>query len=103
MRLAIFLLSLTIILPSFSFSQDADTPPPSEFDAIQSRILGDPQIMQDIQDMASDPEIIALISDASFLTAAQNKDFAALETNPKTAALLNNPKVQRLIKKLQGP
>jgi len=74
----------------------------SDLQAVQNNIMADPGMMADLQAMANDPEVLALISDPAFMEAAQAKDMAAVAANPRTAQLMNNPKFKALIEKLRA-
>ncbi len=74
----------------------------AEFQAAQSKIMSNPALMAEIQAIASDPEVVAIISDPAFMQAAQAKDMAAIQANPRTAQLMNNPKIKALIEKMQA-
>lgn len=74
----------------------------AELQAAQARMMADPALMADIQSIASDPEVVALVSDPAFLQAAQSKNISAIQANPRTAQLMNNPKVKALIEKMRS-
>lgn len=69
---------------------------------LQNQIMANPAMMMDIQQIASDPEIIKLISNPAMMQAVMSKDMDAIRNNPATAELMNNPKLQALIEKLQA-
>ncbi|MEI6437698.1 MAG: hypothetical protein WCO69_02985 [Candidatus Omnitrophota bacterium] len=71
-------------------------------EAMQAKIMADPDIMAQVQEIASDPEIAGIMSDPLFMKAAQNKDSVALQANPRTLQLMQNPKVKALLEKLQA-
>lgn len=73
-----------------------------EFQSIQNKMMADPQVMGDIQQMVQDPEIMALLSDPTFITAIQSGNAASLQSDPRIRKLSENPKVQALIEKLQA-
>ena len=68
----------------------------------QNKILANPDAMKDIQTLASDPEVVALMNDPALLQAVQSKDLAAIQANPRTQQLMSNPKIKALIEKLQA-
>ncbi len=84
----------------------ASNPPPSapkdNVTAAQNKILANPDAMQDIQTLASDPEVMAIISDPAFMVAVQTRDPATIQANPRTKQLMENPKIKALIEKLQA-
>ncbi len=69
---------------------------------VQAQMLANPQVMTDIQALATDPDVVKLISDPAFMEAARNHDVASLQSNPRTMELMNNPKVKALIEKLKA-
>jgi 2',3'-cyclic-nucleotide 2'-phosphodiesterase (5'-nucleotidase family) len=69
---------------------------------LQSQIMGNPELMKDIGDLANDPEILQLLSDPALLQAAQDKNAQAMQKNPKTYELMNNPKIKSLINKIEA-
>ncbi len=73
-----------------------------EFQSMQSKMMADPQVMGDIQQMAQDPEIMALLSDPSFISALRSGSAANLQSDPRVKKLSENPRVQALIEKLQA-
>jgi hypothetical protein len=75
---------------------------PADLQAVQSSIMSNPNLMADIQSIAGDPEIVALISDPEFMQAVQSRNVAALSANPRMAKLMENPKIRALIGKIQG-
>ncbi|MBF0386232.1 MAG: hypothetical protein HQL20_00085 [Candidatus Omnitrophica bacterium] len=80
-------------------------PPAAEspdLQAVQARMMADPSLMAELQAIASDPEVMALVTDPAFMQAAQARDMAAIQANPRTAQLMNNPKVKALIERMQA-
>jgi hypothetical protein len=83
-------------------SSESTPSAPANLQQAQTQIMGNPAMMADIQSLASDPEILAIVSDPAFMQAAQAKDMAAIQANPRTAQLMNNPKFKALMEKLQA-
>lgn len=73
----------------------------NQMNQIQQNIMANPTLMADIQELASDPEMIKLLSNPQMLQAVMSKDMDAIKNNPATQELMNNPKMQALIQKLQ--
>ncbi len=73
-----------------------------ELEAVQTMIMSDPALMMDIQAIAGDPEVMALISDPAFMQAVQAKDVAAIQSSERTMQLMANPKIKALIEKMRG-
>ncbi len=72
-----------------------------EYRSIQNKIVNNPEAMSDIQKMAEDPEIMALMSDPSFIAAIQSGNINALQSDPRLQRLSQNPKIQALMHKIQ--
>jgi len=75
--------------------------PKIQMDHLQQRMMNNPAMMAEIQQIAADPEVVQLLSNPAMLQAVMSKDVAALQNNPSTEELMNNPKIQSLIQKLQ--
>ena len=71
-----------------------------EVEALQGRMLADPQVMALIIALQSDPEVQALLSDPKVLEAVQAGDLGALMQHPSVRALLANPKVREIERQL---
>ncbi|MDD3375202.1 MAG: hypothetical protein PHY73_05720 [Candidatus Omnitrophica bacterium] len=63
----------------------------------EQQILGNPQVLSEIQTIIQDPEIQATLSDPAFAQAVMAKDLQKIQNNPKFQKLLANPKMQELI------
>ncbi|MBF0330925.1 MAG: hypothetical protein HQL17_03235 [Candidatus Omnitrophica bacterium] len=68
-----------------------------EFQTIQNKIASNPQAMADIQKLLEDPEVMAIMSDPSFITAVQSGNINTLQTDPRLKRLSENPKIQALM------
>jgi len=73
-----------------------------DIQSVQSKIMADPEIMADIQAIASDPEMVALVTDPDFMKAIQSRNMSAVKADPHTAQLMNNPRIKALIEKIQS-
>ena len=73
----------------------------AQVQATQTKLMTDPQIMQEIQMLVQDPEITQLLADPSILQAVTSKDVNSLQNNPKAQALMENPKMRALIEKIR--
>jgi hypothetical protein len=67
---------------------------------LQERMLSDKEIMALIQDLQSDPEMQALLSDQSVLNAVKAGDVSALTRNPRFMRLLENARVKDIQRRL---
>lgn len=72
---------------------------PPEAQAMQQVLLSDPQLMQEIQTLASDPQITAALGDPALMNALLSGDLDAVGSNPKAQSLMNNPKLQNFMEK----
>ena len=72
-----------------------------EFKTIQGKVMGDPQMLGEIQQLMQDPEVMAILADPSFLATVQSGNIAALQSDPRLKSLSENPKIQALIQKIQ--
>ena len=87
-------------------AQNASAPqPPTDMsqkvEAMQGKLMDNPMLMADVQQMAQDPEIMNLLADPALLQAITSKDADALKNNPRGQALMNNPKMRAFAEKLQ--
>jgi hypothetical protein len=73
-----------------------------EFQAVQTQIMNNPDILGDIQKLMEDPEVMTIISDPEFIAAIQSGDPAAIGSNPRLQRLAENPKIQALMQKIQS-
>jgi len=73
---------------------------PPEAKAMQGVLLSDPELMQDIQSLAADPEIAALLSDPALMQAVMGGDINSIGNNRKAQSLMQNPKIKRMIDKV---
>ena len=63
----------------------------------QQQILGNPEVLSEIQTIAQDPEIQTAFSDPEFAQAVMAQDLQKLQSSTKFKKLLENPKMQKLI------
>ena len=68
---------------------------------LQGAVFADQGLMTEIQNLANDEEIKALLSDPTLLDAAMNFDANKLQNNKNAQDLMNNPKIKNLINKIQ--
>ena len=86
----------------------ANTPSPyaAQMQQVQQKIMTDPGLTQQVQNLAQDPEITQLLSDPQLvqeMTAAMNSgNPQAVGQNPKVQQLMQNQKMQELIQQLQS-
>jgi hypothetical protein len=72
-----------------------------EFQAVQTQIMNDPQLMGDIQKLVQDPDVMAVLSDPSFIALVQSGKQEEIAADPRIQKFSQNPNVQALIQKVQ--
>jgi len=72
-----------------------------QMQTLQERMLSDTEIMAQIQALADDPEMQALLSDQSVLDAVTTGDISPLTRNPRFMRLLENARVKDIQKRLK--
>jgi len=73
----------------------------AEVQALQSRMLQNPNLLSMIQALQSDPEVQAVLADPEIISAMASGDYAALMIHPKIVALSGNTKLRELIDQVQ--
>jgi hypothetical protein len=68
---------------------------------LQERMMSDTEIMAQIQALADDPEMQALLSDQSVLDAVTTGDISSLTRNPRFMRLLENARVKDIQRRLK--
>ncbi len=71
--------------------------------AIQQQLLGNPQTMEAITRLQSDPGIQAALADPQFVAMIMSGNVEALRTDPRFQRLLENPAIRALIGQVMGP
>ena len=78
----------------------------SQMQQVQQQLLSDPQMSQQLQNLAQDPNITELLSDPQLvqeITAAVNSGSPqSIQQNPKVQQLMENDKMKQLIQQLQS-
>ena len=74
--------------------------PQKQLEALQERIESEPETMDAIRALQSDPAFQEVLSDPEITRAVAAGDLSALLANPKIDALGKNPTVQEITKKL---
>jgi hypothetical protein len=73
-----------------------------EFQSVQAKVVGNPEIMGEIQNLMQDPEVMSVISDPGFIAAVQSGNTTELQSDPRLQRLIENPKIQLLIEKIRS-
>ncbi|MBX3027774.1 hypothetical protein KF840_23000 [bacterium] len=68
--------------------------------ALQQRIVSDPEMAASIRDLRDDPQVQALLADPAITAALARGDMAALLSDPKIRALADDPAVQRITRQV---
>ena len=72
----------------------------TQVEHLQGSILGDPELMGEIQNILKDQEVQSLLSDPKLLEDVLSYDQEKIQNNDNVQDLLNNEKMQDLIKKV---
>ena len=68
-----------------------------ELQAMQTRMMRNPDLIAMIQALQSDPEMQAVLADPQIMNALASGDYAALKNNPKIISLMRNAKVRAVV------
>lgn len=68
--------------------------------ALQQRILSDPEMAASIQALRDDPQVQAVLADPDITAALARGDMAALLNAPKIRELADDPAVQRITRQV---
>jgi hypothetical protein len=79
------------------------TPSAADLGSLQMQLMADPQIMNLIGELRSDPQMQALLDDPEIQRAVSAGDIGALINNPKFLDLLNNARVQEITRRASQP
>lgn len=74
----------------------------SQVQVLQESILSDPEMMKDIQALISDPEIVQILTDETFMSSIMELDMDAIEKDPKYKKLMHNYKMRTFIEKIKS-
>lgn len=72
----------------------------AQVQVLQEKMLGDADIMAQIQALADDPEMQALLGDQSVLDAVASGDISALTQNPRFMRIMENARVKDIHRRL---
>jgi len=65
----------------------------SEMSRLKNTITADPQIMQIVTGLMTDPQFQEIMQDPQIVNAAKSGDIQTLMSNPKFMSVVNNPKI----------
>lgn len=68
--------------------------------ALQQRIVSDPQMAASVQALRDDPQVQAVLTDPAISAALARGDTAALLNDPKVRALADDPAMQNITRQL---
>lgn len=67
---------------------------------VQTQILTDPELMQEVQNMLQDEKTVSILSDPQLMKDVLSRDPAKIEGNKDIQTLINNPHMQNLMEKI---
>jgi hypothetical protein len=96
---------LSVFSPLVGAEERATTANPAlnkAVDKVYQDLMQDPELLKRAMSMQNDPNLQALMKDASFQQAMDKGDLDAMMRNPDVQALLNHPVIQELNRKGLG-
>jgi len=69
---------------------------------MQKKLLSDPNLMKDVQNMLSDKKLIELMSDPQLMIDLKSMNKEKIKNNENVQQLINHPQMQNLIMKMMG-
>lgn len=72
----------------------------AQMDALQKKIMGNPELMNSIQSLARDKQVTDMLSDPALKEAIMRRDVNYLKNNEKFQNFTDNPTVQKIIDEL---
>lgn len=81
----------------------ADGAAAASVEAIQERILADPQLVNRVHALSDNPRLREVLADPSVADALNRGDFGALLANPKVHGLADDPAIQGLTREIIPP
>jgi len=82
------------------YSSAPTVPDQKQVESLEDRILSQPEMMDAIRALQSDPDFQDVLKDPEVTRALESGNTEALLANPKVNSLVNNPAVQDITKKL---
>jgi len=82
------------------YSNAPTVPDQKQVETLEDRILSQPEMMDAIRALQSDPEFQDLLKDPEVTRALESGNTDALLANPKINSLVNHPAVQDITRKL---
>jgi hypothetical protein len=78
------------------------SPQAADLAAIQQQLLSNPQTMEAITRLQSDPDVQAALADPEFTRLIMSGNVEALRTNPRTQRLMENPAIKAIAGQAKG-
>jgi hypothetical protein len=75
--------------------------PPAQIDAYQKKIINDPVVMDSVKALATDPEVVEMLSDPELKSAILRQDLNYLQNNEKFRKFSDNPSVKRIAGRIE--
>lgn len=82
------------------YSSAPTVPDQKQVESLEDRILSQPETMDAVRALQSDPEFQDVLKDPEVTRALESGNTDALLANPKVNNLVNNPAIQDITKKL---
>jgi hypothetical protein len=71
-----------------------------QHEAVQQRMLNDPEVMRGVEKLRDDPAVQAILSDPAIADALERGDLSALLADPKIRRLAEDPTVQSITRQV---
>jgi hypothetical protein len=68
---------------------------------LERKLLSDPEILMDIQSIATDEEVLKMIADKNFLDAVMSMDEQRIMNNKTVQEFADNPRIRALMEKIK--
>jgi hypothetical protein len=95
--------ALLASLPTSASSQEAagtNAAAVAQRDALQQRMLSDPEILRNVEGLRDDPTMRAVLADPALAAALERGDLSALMADPKIRRLAEHPAVQDITRQV---
>jgi len=102
-RRVIYIVALAMTCAGSAIAQDAGDVSPSVADtvqALQQRMLADPQLADAVHALSDNPQVQAILADPALAAALSRGDVATLLADPKIKRLADDPAVQSVTRQV---
>lgn len=80
----------------------AEAPPGLDLGSVRQQLMAQPQIMEAINRLQSDPEIQSILSDPELVRRIMAGDLEGVRSDPRFQKLLENPAIQAIVSQALG-